>query len=149
MSGQPVAGPHDSKTALLDIIKQYSAITTLAGGAQYISAALPNTSGSVARFWITATHAGGPRRFQTLPWMMPRLDLRVYGGTEFEAMRLYRTVRGQLAPPGGMPGIWKTAHGATVLGIDFETDDPFEDVQEGWPFCLAPVFVHMVQAAAS
>lgn len=144
----PFVRPPDAKTALLDVIKTIPEVTGICP-VQYITGKLPETAGSNPIPWITATSAGGPRRFSKLPIKVPRLDLRTYGVNAYEAKRLALTIEGGLDPLGQGIGVQRTAHSATVLDITFETDEPLEGIENGWYFCVWPMFVAMLRTASS
>lgn len=130
----------DPVTAVLDLLKADASVTALCP-ANRIRAILPETAGNQPVAYITAVSAGGPAPHVWVPLLYPRLDVRCYGVSGYEAMRLARTVFTALR----VAGTRQTAHSARVLDVRFETSAPLEAIEDGWPFCLWPCVLTLAE----
>jgi len=101
-----------------------------------IRANLDGLSGN--RFAIAVVKAGGPPADWDARLANPRLDLHIYGPTDYEADRLYRAVRWLLEPADGR-AIGFTAALCRVTDVRYETSHPLPLPDGDWSRVIAPV----------
>lgn len=116
--------------ALIAYLRAQTAVTDLVP-AERITGRLPDAEG-MPRFHITFQKTGGGGNDRYVPIMKPRVDMRCYGATPYEAMRLFRTVNPYLVPQSRNVGFRATD--CLVLDVNLELN-VVGDVEPdtGWP----------------
>lgn len=129
-----VAVVPDYVGALITYLRAQSDVTDLVP-AERITGRLPDAEG-MPRFHITFQKTGGGGNDRYVPLMRPRVDMRCYASTPYEAMRLWRTVHPFLVPQDRNLGF--RAADCLVTDVNAELN-PIGDVEPdtGWPrvFC--------------
>lgn len=135
----------DYKTATLDVLRANATVVGQLPSASNIAGTLPETAGTNPVRWITVEKAGGLGKQG--PHWRPRLQLRTYGASAFDAMLLWRYVADVLEPPNQGINGWKTAKGARVL--DATIGEPIEFIENNWYGTQSDVLLRVLDVAVT
>lgn len=127
----------DAVVALVAYLRADTQVAALAAGRVYGAELPPQEAAQMPRKAVVVTAAGGgttgPGARSYLPLGTVRVDVRCYGETQYEAMKVWRAVHGALKRLGRCP------QGEALLHAAYEEAGPLQtrEPEVGWPLVLS------------
>lgn len=125
----------DHVGATVMYLRQWQNLTDTFPGV-VIRSKIPDDQPSFTPFILVQKSGGGGENLY-VPYYWPRIDVRCYGKTDYEAMRLWRYVHPILVPQSRRGGGWIHDDCQIVNVIMEGAPIPLEEPDDNWPFVLA------------